>query len=253
MTDSDSPQHCTDANLEAIFDEALREAVSKEPLPEMSVCFYPYAGLSSTIRLRDGCIYARVSDLLRPSPREVLLALARILIAKLYRRKPPTEAGRIYREYASRPEVMEVSNATRRRRGYKITSPPRGRAYDLDKVFDHLNARYFEGRLEKPVLSWSQRATRRVFGHHDGVHEAIIISRTLDTYRIPRFVLEFVLYHEMLHIKHPPQRTGSRSVYHSPEFQADERRFEKFREATDWLERIAAPARRKKRHRRKKM
>jgi hypothetical protein len=241
-----SPQHCTDANLEAIFDEALREAVTKEPLPQVSVCFYPYAGLSSTIRLRNGCVYARVSDLLLQSPREVLLALARILIAKLYRRKPPVEAGRIYREYVSKPEVMEASNAARRRRGYKMISHPRGRAYDLDRIFDYLNARYFAGRLEKPVLSWSQRRTRRVFGHHDGVHEAIVISRTLDTYRIPRFVLEFVLYHEMLHIKHPPSRTGSRSVYHSPEFQADERRFEKFHEATDWLNLIAAPARRKK-------
>ncbi|HEY7545478.1 MAG TPA: M48 family peptidase [Blastocatellia bacterium] len=240
-----------DANLESIFDEALREMVKKEPLPAVSACFYPYAGLSSTIRLRQGHVYARVSDLLSTSPREVLLALARILIAKLYRLKPSKEAGRIYREYASRSEVVEAVEAVRRHRGYKITSPPRGRAYDLEQVFDHLNARYFDGRLEKPVLSWSQRRTRRVFGHHDGVHEAIIISRTLDTYRIPRFVLEFVLYHEMLHIKHPPRRAGSRSVYHSDEFQKDERRFERFREATDWLEQIAAPAR-KKRQRRKR-
>lgn len=239
-------------NLEAIFDEALRESVKKEPRPQISASFYPYAGLSSTIRLRDGRIYARVSDLLRPSPREVLLSLARILIAKLYRLKAPKETERIYREYASRPEVIEASDATRRRRGYKITSPPRGQAYDLDKVFDHLNARYFDGRLQKPVLSWSQRPTRRVFGHHDGVHEAIVISRTLDTYSIPRFVLEFVLYHEMLHIKHPPSRSGSRSIYHSDEFQVDERRFEKFREATDWLEQIAAPSRRKTRQRRKR-
>lgn len=241
-----------DENLESIFDEALRETVKKEPRPQISAHFYPYTGLSSTIRLRNGRVYARVSDLLRHSPREVLGALARILIAKLYRLKAPKETARIYREYTSRPEVIEASEAVRRHRGYKITSPPRGRAYDLDKVFDHLNARYFNGQLEKPVLSWSQRPTRRVFGHHDGVHEAIIISRTLDTYSVPRFVLEFVLYHEMLHVKHPPRRSGSRSVYHSDEFQADERRFEKFYEATDWLEHLAAPSRRKKRQRRKK-
>ena len=117
-----------DANLESIFDEALREIVKKEPKPQVSACFYPYAGLSSTIRLRQGRIYARVSDLLRPSPREVLLSLARILIAKLYRLKPSKEAGRIYREYASRSEVVEAVEAVRRHRGYKITSPPRGRA-----------------------------------------------------------------------------------------------------------------------------
>ena len=235
--------------LEAVFDEALRAIVKREPKPPVEARFYPYAGLSSTIRLRRGRVYVRVSDILRPSPREVLYALACILIAKLYRLKSPKEHERTYRDYTSHPSVLDASETARRRRGYKKTTSPRGRVYDLDEMFSQLNEQYFDGQLERPVLSWSQTRARRVLGHHDHVHGAIIISRVLDSPRIPRLVVEYVLYHEMLHVKHPPRQVSGRTVYHSPQFRIDERRFGQFDEALKWLEKIALPVRRRPRKR----
>jgi hypothetical protein len=143
--------------------------------------------------------------------------------------------------------VLSASESARRQRGYKIISSPRGRVYDLEEMFETLNARYFAGGLEKPLLSWSQRRTGRVLGHHDHVHGAIIISRTLDSGRIPRLAVEYVLYHEMLHVKHPPKAAGGRTVYHSRQFRADERRFERFDEALKILEQIALPRKRGRR------
>jgi hypothetical protein len=238
-----------DEGLKEVFEEALRAIVKREPRPQFEARFYPYAGLSSTIRLRQGRVYARVSDILQDSPREVLYALACILVSKLYRRKVSAECERTYREYTSRPSVLRSVEAMRRRRGYKITTSPRGKVYDLEELFAGLNARYFSGRLARPALSWSQRRTGRVLGHHDHVHDAIIISRTLDDTRIPRLVVEYVLYHEMLHIKHPPRNTKGRTVYHSPQFRADERQFGQIDEALELLDRIARPARRRRRRR----
>jgi hypothetical protein len=177
----------------------------------------------------------------------VLAALACILIAKLYRLKTPLERQRVYREYVSRPEVVEATEASRRHRGYKMITSPRGRIYDLDSMFDALNEKYFEGRLPKPALSWNRQKTSRIFGHHDPVHQAIIISRTLDSPRVPPCAIEFVLYHEMLHIKHPPISNGSRRVYHSREFRDDERRFAGFDQAVSLLEHIASSVGRKRR------
>ena len=243
------PPAVEDLSLDSVFYEALQAVVKKEPRPEVEARFYPYAGLSSTIRLRQGRVYARVSDILRHSPREVLYALACILVAKLYRLKAPKEQERAYREYTLNPAVLDASEATRRSRGYKLTTSPRGKVYDLDEVFASLNARYFAGLLHRPTLSWSARPTSRILGHHDHVHGAIIISRTLDSPRIPRFVVEYVLYHEMLHVKHPPRRDSGRTLYHSRQFRDDERRFERFDEALKFLDKIALP-RRRKRHRR---
>src|SRR5436305_2306917 len=222
--------HLPEADLEAIFDEALRALTRREPRPEVEARFYPYAGLSSTIRLRKGRVYARISDILRHSPRDVLYALACILVAKLYRLKVAAEHERTYRDYAHDPSILNATDAARRTRGYKLTTSPCGQVYDLDGLFDDLNARYFAGRLAKPLLSWSQQKTHRVLGHHDHIHDVIIISRTLDEPRIPRFVIEYVLYHEMLHAKHLPRRVADRTIYHSPQFRADELQFERYKE-----------------------
>lgn len=249
MTD---PQSIPDDRLGPIFDNALKDAVRKEPRPQIEARFYPYAGLSSTIRLRQGRVYVRVSDILKHSPSEIIYALARILIAKLYRLKVSNEYQRIYREYTASEAIRDASEATRRSRGYKMTSSPLGKVYDLDEVFADLNARYFNSQLEKPLLSWSLRSTRRVFGHHDPTHGTIVISRTLDSPKVPRMVVEYVLYHEMLHVKHPPKSTGRRTVYHSNQFRDDERRFENFEKALAALERVALPPRRVRTRRRKR-
>lgn len=241
----------SDDVLESVFDEALRSLVKKEPRPEIDARFYPYAGLSSTIRLRNGRVHARVSDILIGSPRDVLFALACILVAKLYRLKTPKVHERTYRRHTLDPSVLDASRDTRRKRGYKLTTSSRGTVYDLAELFNELNVRYFADKLEQPLLSWSQRRTRRVLGHYDHVHRAIIISSTLDNPRIPRFVVAYVLYHEMLHVKHPAHVVSGRTVYHGRVFRTEERRFERFDEALKWLEKIASPVRSKARKRRR--
>jgi len=242
----------SDEVLEALFDQALRAAVKNKPRPKVEARFYPYAGLSSTIRLRQGRVFARVSDILKGSPREVLFALACILVAKLYRQKSSKAHERVYREHTLEPSIRDASQAARRRRGYKVTTSSRGKVYDLAALFSDLNARYFGGKLERPVLSWSQHQTRRVLGHHDNVHRTIVISSTLDNKAIPPFVVEYVLYHEMLHVKYPAQVVSGRTVYHGRTFREEERLFERFDEALKWLEKIAVPARGKTRSRRRR-
>ena len=239
-----------DGRLEPIFHAALRDVTRRSDTPQVQARFYPYAGLSSTIRLRKGRLYARVSDVLSQSPAEVLYALACILVAKLYRLKASKEHERVYQQYATSPPVLDATESTRRNRGYKIITSPVGRTYNLDEGFSELNGRYFAGSLERPVLSWSQGKTRRVLGHHDHVHGTITISQTLDSPRVPRFVTEYVLYHEMLHIKHPPRVVGGRTIYHGRAFREDERRFERFEDALKYLEETATPVRRRRRRRR---
>jgi len=121
-----------------------------------------------------------------------------------------------------------------------MTSSSRGKVYDLADLFSELNTRYFGGAIARPMLSWSQKPTRRVLGHHDHIHQAIIISSTLDNASIPRFVVEYVLYHEMLHVKHPARIVSGRTVYHGRAFRDEERRYERFEEALKWLEKVAA-------------
>lgn len=230
--------------LRRIFAEKLADYHKLAKSLDIEVNFYPYAGLNNTIRLNDYRVRVRISDILADAPLSVHRALAAILVAKLFRRRVDEGCEQIFKEYVSTPEILKASDRARRKRGYKQITTHLGKVYDLEEIFQKLNKSYFDGQLKKPVLSWSQRKTRRILGHHDSVHNAIIISKTLDSPDVPRYFVEYVLYHEMLHIKHKAKIVRGRCYYHTPEFYLDEKRFRQYRQAMRWLEDFAARRRR---------
>jgi len=225
--------------LSSYFADAFRQVTKRRQPPEIQVTFYPFAGLNHTIRIRRQRIYVRVSDLLREAPPQVQRALAFILIAKLFRKRVSAEHEALYRQYTYQPHVVRASELARRERGRKQLTGATGRFYNLDHLFASLNRRYFDNELPKPALSWSQRRTKRILGHHDHIHDAIVISRSLDVPEVPEFLIEYVLYHEMLHLKHRPRTISGRRIYHHAAFRTDERRFAYYDEAIAYLDRLA--------------
>ncbi|PYS86109.1 MAG: hypothetical protein DMF62_16955 [Acidobacteria bacterium] len=113
---------------------------------------------------------------------------------------------------------------------------PDGDIYDLDEVFEDVNIKYFSNSIRRPNLSWSMRKTFRVLGHHDATQNKIVISRSLDTPETPRFIVEYVMFHEMLHIKHPTITINGRRYNHTSAFRFDEERFPFYRAAEKWIE-----------------
>jgi hypothetical protein len=221
------------------FADAFRHLGGKRGVPEIDVRFYPYAGLRHTIRIRSGRVYVRLSDICKQAPPDVIRALAWILVSRLLGKRVPTIHDRAYREYSLTPQVMRASDLARRGRGRKMVSSARGEIYDLDRMFAKLNRRYFDGRIDKPTLTWSQRRTRSILGHHDHIYDHITISKTLDSAEVPEWFVEYILYHEMLHIKHPAKLINGRRYYHTSSFRLDERRFAHYQQAQKWLEQLA--------------
>jgi hypothetical protein len=226
-------------DVKKFFLDAFHHLGSNRGLPIIDVRFYPYAGLRHTIRLRSGQVYVRLSDICKDSPPEVMRALAFVLVARLLGKKIPPVHDRTYREYSLTPDVMRSSDIARRGRGRKMISSARGNTYDIDKMFARLNRHYFDSSLEKPTLTWSQRKTRSILGHHDRVYDTIVISKSLDSTQVPEWFVEFIVYHEMLHIKHAARMINGRRYYHTAAFRLDERRFDKYDEAQRWLEQVA--------------
>ena len=75
----------------------------------------------------------------------------------------------------------------------------RGHAHDLEESFARVNAAYFSNALTKPGLRWSSVLTSRKFGHYQMSRDAIMLSATLDNAKVPTWVVDFVMYHELLH------------------------------------------------------
>lgn len=229
----------TEESLQVMFAEVFQQ-ISKRPIkPEVQVTFYPFAGLNNTIRIRNQRVYVRVSDILLDAPQAVHRALAHILVKKLFKQRPKAEHETLYRQYAYQPQIMRASDLARQQRGRKQLNGSVGRTYNLDRLFAQINRRYFENALPKPVLSWSARRTKRILGHHDPVHDAIIISRSLDLVSVPEYVVEYVMYHEMLHVKHQSRFVKGRRIFHTPAFRAEEKQFAEYDEAIQWLEHAA--------------
>lgn len=135
--------------------------------------------------------------------------------------------------------MRDKSIEARRTRGRKVLKGARGEIYDLNEIFDLLNQIYFQGAIPKPTLTWSANRTFRILGHHDSTHETVAISKSLDDKSVPRFVVEYVVYHEMLHIKHPTKYINGRRYNHTPSFKRDEQEFAFFEDAENWIERNA--------------
>jgi predicted metal-dependent hydrolase len=77
-----------------------------------------------------------------------------------------------------------------------------------------------------------------MLGHYDTSHNAIIISRIFDRECVPPIALEYVMFHEMLHLRYPVDHSGSRRRVHTREFQAEERKFPRLKEAKEILKRM---------------
>lgn len=226
------------SGLLEIFQESYKELRPGTSLPELKIEFFAFANVNNTIRLRNGKLLVRLSDLLEGAPEPVLRSIAHILLAKMYRHPIDRAQAARYRKYVGSHEVVRKTHLVRQIRGRKRLRPARGHFYDLDVIFEDLNTRFFHGLMARPRMSWSQTRTRRILGHYDPAHNAIIISRIFDHPAAPRFVLEYVVYHEMLHLKHPVKLRGSRRCVHSAEFQAEEKLFPRAGDAESFLKKL---------------
>jgi hypothetical protein len=207
-------------------------------MPPIAVRFRRFTSLNTTIRLREGQIFVSLSDLLEGAPESVVRAIAHILLAKLY--KKPIEAAQSlrYKRFASSAAVTRQTEVIRHARGSKRFSGPQGRFYNLDEVFDSLNFRFFGGLLGRPELTWSEHHAKRSLGHYDASHNTIVVSRVFDRPSSPRYAVEYLLYHEMLHLKHPVRMRGLRRCVHSAAFKAEEAQFPQLAEAMAFIKRL---------------
>jgi hypothetical protein len=225
-------------DIQEVFHRCHRELKPSVPLPEIRIEFYPFASLSSNIRIREGRLQVRLSDLLEGAPENVIAAIAHILLAKIYR-KPiePVHTSR-FRRYVSGQDIRAKAHLVRQVRGRKRIGSAKGVVYHLEEIFDELNRRFFHGLLARPRMTWSQVRSRRNLGHYDPAHNAIVVSRIFDHPLVPRYAVEYILYHEMLHLKHPVKMRGSRRCVHSKEFQAEEKLFPELHQAKAFLKRL---------------
>ncbi len=114
----------------------------------------------------------------------------------------------------------------------------RGVKYDLKELFQSVNNQYFQNRLEAS-LRWGQRHSRTSYyttrqDPEGRTFNLITIAGVYNSEVIPRFVIEGLMYHEMLHIAIPSFIKNGRRVVHGTEFKRAEKRYEYYNEWIRW-------------------
>jgi len=223
---------------EETYARVFRELKPRTPVPRLEVEFCRFANADSFIRLEDGKLRVRISDMLAGAPAPVLEALAHILLGKLYKKPVPRAYSHRYRLYLNRRDFRRQAQLVRQIRGRKFISGPAGEIHDLAEVFERLNRQFFNGLLGRPLLGWSRGASRAMLGHFDPSHNAIIISRIFDRAAAPAEALDYVMFHEMLHLRYPVDHSGIRRRVHTREFREAEKTFPGLKEAKAALKRL---------------
>lgn len=223
--------------IRELYVEAFQKYDAKRSVPPIHVSFYPYIGINHTIRIRNGEIFVRIGDICSEMPMLSQKGLAYILVGKLLRKRIIDGADAIYEAYINSDHIQKKAAQDKKARGRKVVTTSKGEVYDLDEIFSDLNGRYFGGVMPKPMLTWSGRKTYHILGHHDATHNQITISMSLDSLETPRYVVEFVVFHEMLHIAHPAKDINGRRYHHTAAFKRDEQRFAYYEKAERWITR----------------
>ncbi len=225
---------------EEMLARVFRELKPRTPIPIVRVKFCKFANANSSVRWDESGLEFRITDVLEGAPAAILESLGHLLISKLLRRPAAREHAERYRRYLNRKEMRRSLQLVKQTRGRKFVSGPRGDCFDLQEIFEDLNRAHFHGLMAQPLLGWSRRPSRVMLGHYDPSHNAIILSRLLDRASVPTLAVEYVMFHEMLHLRFPVEHRGVRRCVHTPEFKEAEKQFPRLKEAKQLLKAVCS-------------
>ena len=211
--------------------DSLEAAIGREAGRPLSLTLTDNRSVLLSVRRQQGVFKLRLHHMFLHAPLDVVRALAR----GLRRRTPRGDVG-------VRRFMNENLHRVRRVPRTMPKLETRGRIYDLGRVYDGLNRRFFERRLKVPI-TWGRGSGRArsggiTFGSYDPVLKLIRIHPILDRREVPRYFLESVVYHEMLHHQLGGYTdSAGRTIYHSRAFREAESRYPQHQRALQWEKR----------------
>ena len=146
-----------------------------------------------------------------------------------------SEDVRLLREYSEGQMFRRISRKANKSNFKDNGAGAKGEHFDLDEVFDKVKKKYFEDINSKPRLIWNKQITKRKLGHYNADTDTIMISIALDKDETPDFLIEYVMYHELLHKQIGFIHKNHKRYAHTPEFHVAEKEFDKYAQVKAYL------------------
>ena len=224
----------TEARAAELILQAAREH-PRNKIEKVFVLFKPFRATLYSFKIA-GASAARIKFhvAFRRAPETVLLQACRIMLARRRREKSKIRRA----EYdafvrAIPPGDFELPGARRGRR-QALNAP--GKHRSLEESFQRVNREYFRSQLAQPELCWSPARARRMLGSYQERNDRLIVSQIFDSPAVPLYVLDYLMYHELLHkfLGIGRRADGKRSL-HGSDFGRLEKRFRHYQAAQRFL------------------
>jgi len=157
-----------------------------------------YNAFSMTFSLsRD---WKKVSD-------EIKVGLIQSLLLKVYKEKKSTINVELYEKFIK--SIGDYSEVTE--------SDP-----VLEKSFVRVNEKYFSGMIDMPNLRWGSNSFSKLGTYEYGANLITVSSLFKDNEEL----LDYIMYHELLHKKQKFHTKNGRSYHHTKHFRDKEKQFD---------------------------
>lgn len=162
---------------------------------------------NANVKYRPNHLEFRLSHLYADVSEEIVIGLIQSLLLRIFKKKASTINIELYDKFIR--NLPKYSRTTK-------TDPV------LEASFARVNEKYFYGFLERPNLAWGGHTLTQLGSYHYA-SDTITLSRILE--KEPG-LLDYVMYHEMLHKKHQFFSKDGRSYHHTRLFRQKEREYE---------------------------
>jgi predicted metal-dependent hydrolase len=186
-----------------------------------------FKGYNANVKMLGNKVMFSLSKNWRQISRDIKIGLLQELMARLFNEKKTTQKIDLYHIFLKKVHIAVP----------KTKTEPM-----LEKSFIRVNDRFFAGMVEQPNLKWNNSSSK--LGSYDYGSDTITISSMLKN--ADSDVVDYVMYHEILHKRHKFSSKNGRLHYHTKEFRSSEKSFPNSAEIEEKLKHLR-PLRQRKR------
>lgn len=222
---------------EEILDTTFTTMGAAYGFEEVKADFMSFKEFKSTWQRLGKKVSFEISDYLGGARPEIMGDFAQALYGRIEKRTPGCVYSPRLKAYLESDDFVQRNQATYIRRSRNLTRSAEGQHFDLQESYERLVDSGIVSPSRDVSLNWTRGSNRMRVGYCSVLMRVVAISSLLDSDKVPDFVHEYVLYHELLHLE-DGLSDGHR--HHPPEFKAREKLHPKWRESEDWLRKLAA-------------
>ena len=207
-------------------EEAMKTFLENASSRKLSLVLTDNSTSMLSIKEKKGVVIIRLHKMFLGAGNDVLNEIANYI--KRNRKRTP-----LIREFINRNNHILRKSSQR-----KITIRTKGRHHDLQEIYHSINSEYFSENISA-AITWGAKspklaAAKRTLGSYSYNNNTIRINPRLDSLRVPRYYMEFLVYHEMLHAEIGVKKVNGRRIVHSGEFKKREKEFREYKRAVEW-------------------